>query len=87
MLMQGTTIFPWRTFEELWLTVSAVVKSSQGKSYSHIYWGDLDTLSHRYGPGHELVWQAWLDFSNLLGQFLVKIKTTSKTRTLIPPDG
>jgi len=82
MLMQGTIIFPWLTFEELWLTVSAVLKRIGGKSYSHIYWGDLDSLSHRYGPGHELVWQAWLDFSNLLGQFLVKMKTNSKARTL-----
>jgi hypothetical protein len=82
MLMQGTTIFPWRTFEDLWLMVSASLKKAKGKTYAHIYWGDLDTLSHRYGPGHDLVWQAWLDFSNLLGQFLVKIKTTSKNRTL-----
>jgi len=82
MLMQDTTIFPWRTFEELWQTVSAVFKRTPGKSYSHVYWGDLDTLSHRYGPGHELVWQAWLDFSNQLGQFLVKLKTNTKARTL-----
>jgi predicted AlkP superfamily pyrophosphatase or phosphodiesterase len=82
MLMQDTTIFPWRTFEELWQTVSAAFKRAPGKSYSHVYWGDLDTLSHRYGPGHEFVWKAWLDFSNQLGQFLVKIKTTSNVRTL-----
>ncbi len=82
MLMQDTTIYPFLTFEELWQTVSIVQKRTQGKSYAHIYWGDLDTLSHRYGPGHELVWQAWLDFSNQLGQFLVKMKTTSKARSL-----
>jgi hypothetical protein len=82
MLMSDTTIFPWRTFEELWLMTGAVLKRAQGKSYSHIYWGDLDTLSHRFSPGHELVWQAWLDFSNQLGQFLVKLKTNSKSRTL-----
>lgn len=82
MLMQDTTIFPWWTFEELWQTVSVVFKRAQGKSYSHVYWGDIDTLSHRYGPGHELVWQTWLNFSNQLGQFLVKMKTNSETRTL-----
>ena len=82
MLMQNTTIFPWRTFEELWQTVNTVFKRAQSRSYTHVYWGDLDTLSHRYGPGHELVWQAWLDFSNQLGQFLVKMKTNSKARTL-----
>jgi hypothetical protein len=82
MLMQGTTIYPWRTFEEQWQAVSAVQKRTRGKSYSHLYWADLDSLSHRYGPGHELVWQAWLNFSNQLGQFLVKMKTTSKPRTL-----
>jgi hypothetical protein len=82
MLMQGTTIHPWRTFEEQWQTVSAVQKRTRGQSYSHLYWADLDTLSHRYGPGHELVWQAWLNFSNQLGQFLVKMKTTSNTKTL-----
>jgi len=82
MLMQGTTIFPWLTFEELFQTVNTELKSAHSYSFSHIYWGDLDTLSHRYGPGHELVWQAWLDFSNQLGQFLVKMKTNSKAKTL-----
>jgi hypothetical protein len=82
MLMQHTTMFPWRTFEELWQTVSAVSINGTGKSYSHIYWSELDTLSHRVGPGHELVWRTWLDFSNQLGQFLVKMKTTSHAKTL-----
>jgi hypothetical protein len=82
MLMKDATIHAWRTYEELWQMLLAQNANSLQKSYTYVYLGDLDTISHRHGPGHELVWQAWLDFSNQLANLLIKLKDSSNKRSL-----
>lgn len=82
MLMTDTKIIAWRTYNELWQYLLEHAKLRNQKTYTNIYVGDIDTLSHRRGPKHELVWQAWLDFSNQLADYLLRLKTTSKRKIL-----
>lgn len=82
MLMADASIHAWRTYDELWQQLLAQFGHPGSRSYTNIYLGDIDTISHRRGPGHELVWQAWLDFSSQLAQFLIKLKAISHRKIL-----
>ena len=82
MLMVDAQMHPWRTYGELWHMLLEQQQKSTGKTYTNIYLGDIDTLSHRRGPGHELVWQAWLEFSNQLAEYLIHLKQVTKKKTL-----
>lgn len=82
MLMVDAQMHPWRTYDELWQLLLEQQQKSNGKTYNNIYLGDIDTLSHRRGPGHELVWQAWLEFSNQLAEYLIQLKEFTKKKVL-----
>jgi predicted AlkP superfamily pyrophosphatase or phosphodiesterase len=82
MLMTDAEMNAWRTYDELWQMLLAKQGPNNQRTYTNIYLGDIDTLSHRRGPGHELVWQAWLNFSNQLADFLKRLKKTSKRKIL-----
>ncbi len=82
MLMVDAQMHPWRTYNELWQMLLEQQQKPIGKTYTNIYLGDIDTLSHRRGPGHELVWQAWLEFSNQLAEYLIQLKQVTKKKTL-----
>ena len=82
MLMVDAQMHPWRTYGELWKMLLEQQQKSTGKTYTNIYLGDIDTLSHRRGPGHELVWQAWLEFSNQLAEYLIRLKRVTKKKIL-----
>jgi hypothetical protein len=82
MLMGDTNLHPWRTYDELWQSLHNQTLNPSNPAYTHVYLGDLDTLSHRHGPGHELVWQAWLEFSDQLAQFLITVKKSTNKKVL-----
>ena len=82
MLMVDAQMHPWRTFSELWQMLLEQQQKPASKTYTNIYLGDIDTLSHRRGPGHELVWQAWLEFSTQLAEYLIQLKRVTKKKIL-----
>ena len=82
MLMQEVRNISYANFQDLWFSVDKNIRLSKDKTYSYIYWGDLDTLSHHVGPQDERVIQAWFSFCDLLGQFLNKMRTQPIGRTL-----
>lgn len=56
MLLGGAEVLPYRNLSDLWVTLDALLARQQGKTtYVYAYWGDIDELSHRYGPGDERV--------------------------------
>lgn len=82
MLMVDAQMHSWHTYGELWQKLLGQQQKLTGKTYTNIYLGDIDTLSHRRGPGHELVWQAWLDFSHQLAQYLIRLKQITSKKIL-----
>lgn len=67
MLFPGVDVRPFRTQSDLWVTLSRLMDATADEqSYIYIYWGDLDDISHRYGPNDE---RAGLEFANFSQQF------------------
>lgn len=54
MFMHDAIIHPISTAANLWVNVRQLVESeSKAKQYIWVYWGDVDGLSHFYGPDDE----------------------------------
>lgn len=84
MLLRNTTTLPYRNLDELWqLARDIQVNSSGKKTYTYIYWGELDTLSHLAGPRDEQLIQKWNDFSRRLADFALRMKAGKKADTLL----
>ncbi len=83
MHMKDVHIYPYRTHSDLWITLADVLATHRDEhTYSYAYWGDIDDLSHRYGPGNERVRLELASFGLMLERFLVSLKTRQKGRTL-----
>jgi hypothetical protein len=71
MLMPGAQILPYRSLSDLWVSLSGTLDTyAAEKTYSYIYWGDLDEHSHRFGPEDERVALEFIGFSRQLEYFL-----------------
>ncbi len=83
MHMRDVSIFPYRTHSDLWITLADILAANRNtRTYSYVYWGDIDDLSHRYGPNNERVRLELASFSLMLERFLVSLKTRQNGRTL-----
>ncbi len=78
MLFPGVQVMPFRSLGDLWVTLAELmeVKSSE-QNYIYIYWGDLDELSHRFGPQDERVRREFLNLSLQLRQFIRQLRQQS----------
>jgi len=83
MLMPEVDNYAYHTPSELWLSLeNLLTTNSSQKRYIYIYWGDIDTRSHHYGPDNTQIQEEWNAFGNLLRQFLIKQKLKHKKDTL-----
>lgn len=83
MLLQGANGIPYVTQSDLWVTLSALIKSRpDNRQYIYIYWSDLDELGHRFGPNDERITREFDTFSLQLARFLHDLKQTAKGETL-----
>jgi len=82
MLYTSAAALPYSSYTELWTTLYDLLASSNGKTLTYIYWGDLDTLSHRFGPNDDIVRQEWDTFASLLVQCLLRLHHIKKEKTL-----
>ncbi len=83
MHMKDVNIFPYRSRSDLWISLANTLASNRSeRTYSYVYWGDIDDLSHRYGPGDERVRLELASFSLMLERFLASLKTRQNGRTL-----
>jgi hypothetical protein len=53
------------------------------RTYNYVYWSELDTLSHRYGPEDERVGLEFAFFSIQLERFLTRLKRQGRGDTLV----
>lgn len=83
MLQGGAELLPYRTMNDAWVTLQAVLESNRNaRTYSWVYWGDLDELSHRYGPDDERVQLEYATFSLVLERFLSSLRKQGRGDTL-----
>lgn len=82
MLYKGANALPYTSYNELWTRLYELHANSTGKTLTFIYWGDLDTFSHRYGPMNDFVRQEWDTFAILLVQCLLRLHHLKKEKIL-----
>ena len=83
MLFPGVNVVPFRSPSDLWVTLPALLSQHEAqRAYTYIYWGELDELSHRFGPMNERVNLEFSLFSYLLEGFLNGIRKQSRGDTL-----
>lgn len=71
MLLSGVEVFPYRNLSDLWVTLDDLLDRQQGKqTYAYVYWGDIDELSHRFGPQDERVRLEFDTFSRTAERFI-----------------
>jgi Type I phosphodiesterase / nucleotide pyrophosphatase len=85
MLFHQVTTEAFRTPSELWVNARRALESCAdgGKSYFWIYWGEIDHLSHFYGPDDERVRGELADFTEALRRhFLEPLDPAARRETL-----
>jgi hypothetical protein len=83
MLFPGVNVIPFRTPSDLWVTLPSLLENhAHERMYSYIYWGEIDELSHRFGPQDRRVDLEFTLFSFLLDGFLTEMRKHSRGDTL-----
>lgn len=71
MLLKDVQTLPYHNLEALWALAEDIQTNyKHSRTYTYIYWGELDTLSHQVGPGDRQVRQKWGDFARGLAAFV-----------------
>lgn len=84
MLLPGVEVMPFRSLGDLWVTLDALLDgSTHERTYTYIYWGDLDEHAHRFGPEDTRVGLELANFSRQLGYFLRRRAARSRQDTLL----
>jgi predicted AlkP superfamily pyrophosphatase or phosphodiesterase len=88
MLFKDVKSHSYCTESDLWYSVRESIQRKDGlKTFTYIYSGELDTLSHRFGPHHPRVFAEWNRFANFLRQFISAVSSkNSKTLFLLTAD-
>ncbi len=84
MHMPQVNVKSFRTTADLWYSFSQFLSGENyERSYIYIYWGELDELSHLYGPDNERVYWEFESFSRLFERFVRLVRQNVKGRTLL----
>jgi hypothetical protein len=83
MIFRDIESHAFRTENDLWYSVREVFEDKvNAKTFTYIYWGELDTHSHHFGPLHPRVQEEWNTFAHLLFQFLSTAVSSNHKKTL-----
>ena len=83
MLFPGVNVIPFRSPSDFWVTLPALLaQRGSERAYTYVYWGELDELSHRFGPLNDRVNLEFSLFSYLLEGFLDGMRKHSRGDTL-----
>ncbi len=83
MIFRNIEKHAFQTESDLWSSVREVFEDREKeKSFMYIYWGEIDTRSHRSGPLHPLVKDEWNAFAHFLFQFLSTARSSNHKKTL-----
>jgi hypothetical protein len=81
MLMQDVEVVPFQTPASMWIDIRYLIdKKVDERMYIWTYWGQLDGISHYYGPDDERVSAEFAQFSNAFEKYFLK-KLDSKVRS------
>jgi predicted AlkP superfamily pyrophosphatase or phosphodiesterase len=84
MLFPQVNVLPFRTLSDLWVSLPEHQQAHAGeRTYTYIYWGELDELSHRFGPEDPRVDLEFANFTFLLGHFLDEMQRSARRDTLL----
>jgi hypothetical protein len=84
MLLQGVQSLPYQSLEELWQLAAQVASQHNGqRTYTYIYFSEMDTLSHHTGPQDAQLLEKWREFSGHLARFIIAQKGKATGRTLL----
>ena len=88
MLLKGASRRAFGTATDLWVNVRQFVESQIAqKSYLFIYWSELDSFSHRYGPDDERVAAEFSAFSQAFQKmFLDRMRPSGETLIILMAD-
>ena len=83
MIFRDIESHAFRTESDLWYSVREVFEEKVNtRTFTYIYWGELDTSSHRSGPMHPHVQEEWNTFAHFLFQFLSTVASSNHRKTL-----
>lgn len=83
MILTDVAVVPYRTQSDLWVSLRELLLTKTGqRTYTYVYWGDLDELEHRFGPQNERVHLELIFFGQQLERFLVVYRRVRRQRTL-----
>jgi hypothetical protein len=85
MFLRDVDVRAFNTPSELWANVRDLVEKRSGeKQYVWIYWGEVDYLSHWYGPDDERTVEEFNLFSTAFERiFLERLKPSARGNTLV----
>lgn len=85
MHLRQVTTLPFHTPADLWISARQLLETQTSKPlYAYAYWGDLDELSHRFGPDDERVAAEFDAFSRTFARcFLDRLSPGARKDTLL----
>ncbi len=84
MLQRDCELLPFRNLSDLWVNVARHLdEAGDQPTYTWIYWGDLDELSHRYGPDDVRVELEYELFTLSLARFVRSLRAAGRGDTLL----
>jgi hypothetical protein len=85
MLLQRVIVNPFRSQSDLWTNLRNVLETRQNeRKYIWVYWGEVDYMSHNYGPDDERTVNELVNFSNQLKSlFLDRLDQAVRGKTLL----
>ncbi|UCD99877.1 MAG: alkaline phosphatase family protein [Chloroflexota bacterium] len=85
MLLRDVSVIPFHTQSDLWVNVRNLLeREPDSRKYIWIYWGELDYLSHHYGPNDSRAIAELVNFSSSFEfLFLNQLKPHTRDDTLL----
>lgn len=84
MLTGDAEVHPYRTMGDLWVSLRHTFDRQDGPpSYTYVYWSDLDTLGHLYGPDDERIWMEFASFATHFAWFVRELQRKQRGDVLI----
>lgn len=85
MHLRQAAVYPFHNPGDMLVSLRNLLNEHPGESlYAYVYWGDLDELSHRFGPDDERVAVEFDSFSRMLAKhFLERLTSEARKDTLL----
>ena len=85
MLQKDVRRQPFRTYSDLWANARRVLEEKNDQSkFIWIYWGEVDYMSHNYGPDDERTVSEFVHFSSTFESlFLSQLSPAARKDTLL----